>query len=77
MIRHRKLVLRAETVRVLGSVEMSAAHGGISGDFCIESTGVPCITFSCPMTGDLSRATPCGYTYQVGDCETSVSYPPA
>lgn len=47
MIRHRKLTLRRETVRVLGAIDLRAAHGGISGDFCVESGGVPCVTNIC------------------------------
>lgn len=72
-MRRRKLVLRAETVRVLGAAALRQAHGGQMA----ESTGVPCISYFCSgTTGDLSRADPCGYTYQVGDCQTSIPYPP-
>lgn len=65
VIRHRKLALRGETVRVLGSLDLRRANGGMAQntDLCQSDEAGLCVPPTCTSGGssaDISRTIACG-----------------
>lgn len=67
MIRRRKLVLRAETVRAIGAIDLREVHGGMYqrtdvDDLCMSDEAGGCLPRTCTSgtsTADVSRTIPC------------------